>query len=131
MYTKVFLAGHVGQVPALRTLPSGQGLLTFSLAVNRYVTRDGQPQQEVTWWQIVVFGKLAEVCNQHLTKGQLVFVEGDRVKAHAWMDATTHAPRAGLELTARAVRFLGSRPHVAEDEVPASQVPAEADETPF
>ncbi len=106
MYQTTVVVGHLGRDPEMRYTPSGQAVTNFSVASSRKWTgTDGQPQEKTTWFKVTTWGKLAELCNQYLTKGRLVLVEGN-IDASAWtgQDGT---PRATLELTARNVQFLG------------------------
>ena len=59
-------------------MPSGQAVTNFSLATNYHYTNSqtNEKVSETTWWKIAVWGKMAENCNQYLSKGSKVFVEG-------------------------------------------------------
>jgi single-strand DNA-binding protein len=108
MFSKTIVVGHLGRDPELRFTPSGQQVCSFSVATNRsWTDQSGQQQDKTTWFRVTAWGKLAELCQQYLTKGRLVLVEGE-VDASAWT-AQTGEPRASLELNARNVRFLGGR----------------------
>lgn len=115
MYQKVFLIGNLGRDPEMRYTPGGQEVTNFTVASNRkYNNSQGQSITETTWWNVETWGNLAKVCNQYLTKGRQVFIEG-RVKA----DPETGRPRvfkkqdgsagAAFEVSASLVLFLGSR----------------------
>lgn len=109
MFTQITVVGNLGNAPELRVTQSGQSVCNFSLAVNRYWNdASGQRQEQVTWWRIAVWGKMAEACNTYLAKGSKVLVAGDQVQARPWTDNAGEA-RASLELTARNVQFLSSR----------------------
>jgi len=85
---KVFLIGRLTQDPQVKTLPSGQQVCNFSLATDRFFTdKSGQKQQQVEFHNIVLFGRLAEIASQYLTKGSLMFVEG-RLRTRNWQDAS-------------------------------------------
>ena len=75
-----------------------------------------------------MFGKQAESCNQYLTKGRLVLVEGE-IDASAYTAKTTGEARASLELHARTVRFLGGRGERPEE--PEAAAPVDEEEIPF
>jgi single-strand DNA-binding protein len=108
MFSKTIVVGYLGRDPELRFTPSGQQVCSFSVATSRsWTDQSGQPQEKTTWFRVTTWGKLAELCQQYLTKGRLVLVEGE-VDASAWT-AQTGEPRASLELNARNVRFLGGR----------------------
>ncbi len=106
---KTLIIGNVGKPVELRYTPSGMAVGNFTVAVNSFYTKsDGEKQQDTEWFNVVVWGKLAEVCNQYLTKGKQVFVEG-QMKTRSWDDkeGTKHYK---TELHARQVQFLGSKP---------------------
>ena len=85
---KVFLMGNLTRDPELRQTPSGQSVVNFGVATNRiWNDKNGNRQQEVEYHNVVVFGKLAQIAAQYLTKGQLVFVEG-RIRTRSWEDAS-------------------------------------------
>lgn len=108
MYQTCIIVGNLGSDAEMRYSPSGQAISNFRVAVNeRWNDRDGQPQEKTTWFRVAVWGRQAEALNQYLVKGKQVLVEGS-VEASAYT-AQDGTPRAGLELRARTVRFLGSR----------------------
>lgn len=124
MYQNTVIVGNLGRDPEMRYTPSGIPVTNFTVAVNeRWVDQDNQPQERTTWFRVTAWRKLAEVCNQYLSKGRQVLVEG-RVSASAWQNQAGE-PQAALELTARTVKFLGRReaaeiegPVEAEEEIP-------------
>ena len=73
---KVQLIGHLGKDPEVKFMQSGQAMAKFSLATNRVWDKDGQKQEKTDWHNIVIFGKLAEVAGQWLSKGKQVYLEG-------------------------------------------------------
>lgn len=108
MYASTTIVGNLGRDPELRYTPSGDPVCGFSVAVTRKWTgKDGTPQEQTTWYAVSAFGNQAEPCSKYLTKGRQVLVEGD-VTARAYMGKDGE-PKAGLELRARVVRFLGTR----------------------
>ncbi len=85
-FNKVFILGNLTRDPELRSTASGQEVATFGVATNRIWTdKNGQKQTEVEFHNVVVFGRLAQIASQYLTKGKLVFVEG-RIKTRTWED---------------------------------------------
>jgi len=129
MYQSTVVVGHLGRDPEMRYTPDGTPVTSFSIATTRkWTNAEGQPQEKTTWFRVTAWRKLAETCNQYLTKGRLVLVEGT-VDASAWTSKTTGEPRATLELRARTVRFLGGRGEKAE--VPEEAAPAAEEEIPF
>lgn len=101
---KVFIIGNLTRDVELRNTPSGQSVANFGVATNRVWTNaSGQKQQEVEFHNVVVWGKMAELCNQYLAKGRLVFVEG-RIKTRSWVDANEQK-RTKTEIIAENINF--------------------------
>src|SRR3990172_8331718 len=74
---RVMLIGHLGRDPEMRTTPSGRPVTTFLLATSRaWHSTDGERHEDTEWFNIVAWGSLAEICQEHLRKGQRVYVEG-------------------------------------------------------
>lgn len=85
-YNKAIVLGNLTRDPEVRTLPSGQPVASFGLATNRiYNDQNGAKQQATEFHNIVVFGKLADICSRYLTKGGLVLIEG-RIQTRNWLD---------------------------------------------
>jgi len=85
---KVFLIGRLTRDPELKTLPSGSAVANFGLATDSFFTdKSGQRQQQVEFHNIVLFGRLAEIASQYLTKGSLAFFEG-RIRTRTWEDSS-------------------------------------------
>ena len=102
---KVFLIGNLTRDPELRYTPNGKAVVNFGIAVNRRFTdSSGEKREETCFVRVVVFGKQAESCNQYLTKGRLVFVEG-RLQYRSW--ETNGEKRSSLDVIAERVQFLG------------------------
>jgi single-strand DNA-binding protein len=103
---RVLLIGHLGRDPEMRTTPSGRPVTTFSLATSRaWRSADGERHEETEWFNIVAWGSLAEICQEHLRKGQRVFVEG-RLQSRRWDDAEGHKHQS-VEIVAREMIMLG------------------------
>lgn len=74
---KVMLVGRLTRDPEIRNTPSGQSIATISLATNRFwKDKNGQKQDKTEFHNIVLWGRLAEIAGQYLTKGQEAFIEG-------------------------------------------------------
>lgn len=85
---KIFLIGRLTRDPEVKTLPSGDPVANFGLATDTFFTdKSGQKQQQVEFHNIVLFGRLAEIASQYLTKGSLAFLEG-RIKTRTWEDSS-------------------------------------------
>jgi len=83
-FNKAIVLGNLTRDPESRTLPSGQPVANFGIATNRvYKDQTGNKQQTAEFHNIVVFGKLADICSRYLTKGQIVLIEG-RIQTRSW-----------------------------------------------
>ena len=127
MYQHTVIVGNLGRDPEMRYTPSGVPVTTFSVAVSRkWKGQDGEMHEKTTWFRVKAWRKLAELCNQYLSKGRQVLVEGE-VEASAWASQDGE-PRASLEITAQTVKFLGSRGGAAAPGGPGNEAPPVAEE---
>ena len=102
---KVMLIGNLTRDPELRYIPSGAAVTSFTVAMNRvYKLQTGEKKEEVSFVRVVVWGRLAEVCNDYLKKGRPVFVEG-RLQSRSW-DGPDGQKKSALEVIAVNVQFL-------------------------
>ncbi len=99
----------------MRYMPDGRPVTNLSVATNRtYTSASGEQVKETIWFRVSVFGKQAESCNQYLSKGRLVLIEGrlqgDRETGgpRIWT-GQDGAARASFEVVANTVRVLGGR----------------------
>jgi single-strand DNA-binding protein len=105
---KIIVIGNVGRDPEMRYTPSGQAVTSFSIASNRrYRTGDGEQREETEWFNVSAFGRLSEICNQYLTRGQQVYVEG-RLRGRSYADRDGQ-PRYSLEIMLTEMQMLGRR----------------------
>jgi len=108
-YQQITIVGNLGRDPEMRYTASGVPVTSFSVAVNKkWTSQDGQRQEKTTWFRVTAWRKLAETASQYLTKGQQVLVVGEMDEPNVWTDQNGNL-RARLEITARDIRFLGSR----------------------
>ena len=140
MFHSLVIVGNLGRDPEMRYMPDGRPVTNLSVATNRtYTSASGEQVKETTWFRVSVFGKQAESCNQYLSKGRLVLIEG-RLQG----DKETGGPRvwqsqdgsyrASYEVVATTVRFLGGRGDGQAPGAASAGEPVEAtteDEIPF
>ncbi len=98
--------GRLTRDPELRYTPNGTAVSNISLAVNRRWKGDDQTKEEVSFFDIVVFGKQAENCSEYLEKGRQVLIEG-RLQQRRW-ETDDGQKRSKVEVVASNVQFLGS-----------------------
>jgi len=105
---RVILVGRLGRDPETRYTGGGQAVANFSLATDEsYKDRNGERQKRTEWHKIVVWGKQAEIAQQYLKKGSLVFIEG-RIQSREWQDKEGQK-RTSFEIVANNFRMLGGR----------------------
>ena len=105
---KVMIIGNLGRDPEMRYTPSGKPVTSFSLASSRsWVSSDGERREETEWFNVVAWGNLAEICNQHLNKGQQVYIEG-RLQTRSWEDDNGQR-HFRTEVVSNEMIILGSR----------------------
>jgi single-strand DNA-binding protein len=103
---KVILIGRLGQNPEVRHTPSGQSVANFTLATNEsWTDKQGQKQERTEWHRVVVWGKLADLCGQYLSKGRQCFIEG-KLQTRQWQDKDGQT-KYTTEVLASTVQFLG------------------------
>jgi single-strand DNA-binding protein len=103
---KVILLGRLGQDPELKYTPGGSPVCNFSVATTEsWTDKSGQKQEKTEWHRVVVWGKLAELCNQYLAKGRQCFLEG-RLQTRSWDDKDGNK-RYTTEIMASTVQFIG------------------------
>lgn len=120
---KIMIIGNVGRDPEMRYTPSGNPVTSFSVATNRfYNSPEGEKKKETEWFNIVTWNKLAETCNQYLTKGKQVYVEG-RLQTRTW-EGQDGQKRTSVEIVASTVKFLDRQAATA----PLSEEAAQQDE---
>jgi single-strand DNA-binding protein len=106
---KVIVIGNLGANPEVRALPSGQNVANFSLATTeRFTDRNGDKQARTEWHRIVAFGRLADTCEQFLSKGRQVYIEG-RLTTRQYEAKDGSGKRYRTEIVARQLRLLGNR----------------------
>ncbi len=109
MYQQITLIGHLGADPEMRYTQDGTPVTSFRVATNRrWSSQDGTMQEKTVWFRVSAWRRLAETCNQYLTKGQRVLVVGELEEPSTWTDQEGNT-RASLEMQARNVRFLSPR----------------------
>jgi len=129
---KVMIIGNLGSEPEMRFTPNGKPVTTFRVATNRaYTTPEGERKEETEWFAVVAWNKLAEQCNQFLTKGRLIYAEG-RLHTRTW-EAPDGQKHYRTEIIANRVTFLDRQASaLSEDRIDeAGMGELEPDEIPF
>jgi single-strand DNA-binding protein len=117
---RVQLIGYLGKDPEAHVTLTGKNVTNFSLAVDRrWRTTEGERKEVTDWFQIVAWGRLGEICNQYLSKGRLVYIEGRlQTQRYEQQGETRYFTR----VIADQMQML-DRPHEEEEEVLEEEEP--------
>lgn len=126
---KVLLIGHLGADPESRFTTAGDAVANFNVATTfSWRTADGENKDKTEWHRVVVFRKLAEVANEYLKKGQLVYIEG-RLQTRDWEDKDG-VKRYTTEIICENFTMLGSKRDGGSPVQPEADTSAD-DDLPF
>ncbi len=121
---RVQLIGRLGRDPERRFTPSGKPYAIFSLAVDRrWRSPEGELRQTTDWFTIEAYGRLGEICEQYLSKGRLVYIEG---RLRVYTVETDGQRRRIVRIVAREMQMLDRRPE--EEPVEITEEPGEEEE---
>ena len=121
---KAIIVGRLTRAPETRTTPTGQTVCAFGVATGR-VWKDaaGEKKEKTEFHNIVTWGRLAELCQQYLVKGQMVFIEG-RIETRSW-ETPDGTKRTRTEIIAENLQF-GPKPRgVTTEEIPEEKTSSE------
>lgn len=105
---QVFLHGNLGQDPVLRYTQGGQAVTELSLATTeKWTDKDQNAQEKTEWHRVIVWGKMAEHCNQYLNKGDSAIVTG-RISYRSFEDKTGNK-RFATDIVATRVEFTSKK----------------------
>jgi len=136
MVNKVILIGNLGADPEVRYTQNGTAVANFRMATTETWKKEGEKEELTEWHRVVVFGRLAEICGEYLSKGSKVYIEG-RIQTRKWEDRDGN-PRYTTEIVAREMKMLSSRGaeegqsgKYSDEEPPLPDVPPMEDDVPF
>ena len=131
MINKVILVGRLGRDPEGRYLPDGTLTVSLSVATDENrKNKDGERQKKTEWHRVVAFGKLAEICEQYLSKGSLVYIEGS-LQTRSW-EGKDGNKRSITEIVAKNMQMLDSKGKSSgRSDGSGEGVPAGGDDVPF
>ena len=105
---KCLFIGNLTADPEIRTMPNGEQVANFSIALNeRYKAKDGNVVENVEYIRIVLYRRLAEIAGQYLHKGSQIYIEG-RLKTRKWQDSNGQ-DRYSTEIQCDNLQMLGGR----------------------
>lgn len=116
---RVVIIGRLTRDPELRFTPSGIPVAKFGVAVNRRRTNsDGEKVEDTSFFNVVVWRKLAELCADYLSKGRTVAIDG-RLQSRSW-ETQDGQKRSTVEIVADNVQFL-DRKEATETTIPSEE----------
>ena len=109
-FNKVILLGNLTRDPEVRYTPKGSAVCDLGIAINRSYTLDsGEKREEVTYVDVVLWARLAEIAGEYLKKGRPIFIEG-RLQLDTWDDKQSGQKRSKLRVIGETMQLLGGRP---------------------
>lgn len=135
-FNKVILLGTLTRDPEVRYTPKGSAVADIGLALNhQYKTDGGEKREEVTFVDITLWGRTAEVAGEYLKKGRQTLIEG-RLTLDTWDDKQTGQKRSKLKVVGETLQLLGGRDDTRQSGGQQAPRPAPAaepddDEIPF
>lgn len=133
---KVILVGRLGKDPETRYMQNGDAVTNVTLATEETWKKDGEKQSKTEWHRLTFYRKLAEIVEQYLNKGSLIYVEG-RIETRKWQDQLGN-DKYSTEIIVNEMRMLGggqsSPSQVANSQPksqPQNQSAPEDDDIPF
>lgn len=105
---KVMLIGNLGKDPELRYTTSGQAVASFSLATSeKFKNKSGESEERTEWHRVTLWGKLAEIAGEYLSKGKTIYIEG-RLQTREWADRDGNK-RYTTEIVGDRMQMLGGK----------------------
>jgi single-strand DNA-binding protein len=127
---KAMIIGNLGNDPEIRFTQNQIPVATFSIAsTERWKDSAGNRQERTEWHRVVAWRRLAEICEEHLSKGNKVFIEG-KIQTRKWEDQNG-VIHYTTEIVARELEMLGSRQEGAGSPPNGDMEPPMPDDVPF
>jgi len=115
-YNKVILVGNLTRDPEVKYTPKGTAICDIGLAINRnWSTDSGEKREEVTFVDVTLWGRVAEIVGEYTSKGRPLMVEG-RLHLDTWDDKQTGQKRSKLKVIGENIQLLGSKEGGSERE---------------
>lgn len=108
---KVQMIGNITRDPEVKYTPKGTAVVDLGIAMNRFIPSDGgEKREEVTFVDVTLWGRQAEVAGEYCRKGRSVYIEG-RLQLDSWEDKASGQKRTRLRVVGENLQLLGSRPN--------------------
>ncbi|MBX9742019.1 MAG: single-stranded DNA-binding protein [Chthoniobacterales bacterium] len=118
---KVQLIGNITRDPEVKYTPKGTAVTDLGLAINRfYSTDNGEKREEVTFVDVTLWGRQAEIAGEYCKKGRSIYIEG-RLQLDSWEDKVSGQKRNKLRVIGENIQLLGSRPGASSGETAGSE----------
>ena len=118
---RVELIGNLGRDPEIRFTTSGTAVASLALATSEKVkNKSGELEERTEWHNIILYGRLAEVAGEYLTKGKSVYLEG-KLKTRKWQDKTGK-DRYTTEVVGEKMLMLGGKSGATNEQIESSPV---------
>jgi single-strand DNA-binding protein len=109
-FNQVILLGNVTRDPELRYTPKGTAVTELGMAMNRvYTAESGEKREDVTFVDVTLWGRTAEIAGEYAKKGRPVMIEG-RLQLDSWDDKQSGQKRSKLKVVGESLHLIGSRP---------------------
>src|SRR5215475_7550072 len=126
-FNKITIVGYLGRDPELRYTPQGTALCKMSIATTeRRKNVAGETEENTSWFRVTAWGRQAELANEYLAKGRLVYIEG-RLRLEDYTDREGQK-RYSAEVSATEIQFLGHRSESPGENKNAMETMASADQ---
>lgn len=127
---KVFIIGFLGRDIELKYTQNGQPIANLSIATTEnYTNQEGVINQKTEWHRATVFGKIAENCAKHLSKGSLVYIEGS-VATRKWL-GKDGLNKFQTEIKVQVIKFLDRKDKGNSQNDNDNDISGYTDDTPF
>lgn len=122
---KVIIVGRLGQDPEIRYMPDGKAVANLSVATSESWKdkQTGQKQEKTEWHRIVIFGKLAEIAGEYLSKGSQAYFEG-KLQTRKWQDKNGQ-DKYTTEIISNTMQMLDTKGGSSNNQQQQSQPPAQ------
>lgn len=123
MFQKLIICGRLGKDVELKYTQGGTAVANMSVATTRSVKRGNDWEQETTWHNVKVFGKIAENCSKYIGKGSLILIEGT-IQNRKYQDQNGQ-DRFVTEVLAEAVQFIDKKENGTQKHAQSVRQPQE------
>ena len=121
---KVMLIGNLTRDPEVKHTPKGTAVAELGLAINRTYTVNEEKREEVTFIDVTLWGRTAEIAGEYLKKGHPAYIEG-RLQLDTWDDKQTGQKRSKLKVIGEALQLLGTKPGAGHQKDTSNREPEE------